>query len=544
METLPILIIGAGPTGLTMAYLLSLYGIPFRIIDKKIHPTQTSNALALQSRSLEMLDDLGIANDFVEVGQKVNAVTINEKKDTLLQLTTHYLKSAFPFILIVPQSITEEILSNHLFQLGKKVERGCEILQLKTMDGVATAEIQNTLGTTETIHANWIIACDGAHSRVREALGIKFEGNDITEQFILADVTAKSTYPNDQIQIFIAKEGLAALFPLPDNRIRIVANILTQNISHYKDPCIAELQDIVRQRMQNPIEIQSSNWMSKFWIHQKVVEHMQIGNIFLLGDSAHIHSPAGGQGMNTGMQDAYNLAWKLAMVIQKKATPELIDSFAKEREPIAHSVLKDTGRMTRMMISKNIFVDSFRRASLKIANRINKLQSRFINRISQLSLSYRHSNIISYEHHYSRKSPKPGNRAPDVDYIDANGLPQRFNESLRGGNFHLVVFSGKTVKQKKLDSMRALLAFVEKHYPDTIEPVVVSTNNTRELLMGLTKHNYVDQNHGIHTRYRIDKPGVYLIRPDKYIAYCSKRLSITDIERIMEKNLGGMSKAA
>src|SRR5579871_6230277 len=299
------LIVGAGPTGLTLACDLMKRGLNVRVIEKLTQPTDQSRALALQSRTLEVFEKMDILDQFLEKGRIIRRGNFNHNHKQFAAIDfAAYLQAPYPFILSIPQSATEAILASHFEKLGGKVERGVSLQNLEGEEAV----LQHPDNKIEKIAPKWIFGCDGAHSTVRHSLNLSFKGAAFPETFYLADVQMQIDLPQDAAHFYSYKSNLCAFFPLPGvNQFRIIA--LTP-------PDLNNLQQFAEKCSGLPLEIKKVLWSSAFTVHRRIVSKMRIGRIFLLGDAAHIHSPAGGQGLNTSVQEAFNLGWKIALVHQ------------------------------------------------------------------------------------------------------------------------------------------------------------------------------------------------------------------------------------
>lgn len=528
-----VLIIGAGPTGLTLASECDRYGIPFRLIDKKTTPTKTSNALALQTRTLDMLDDMGLLRPFLEQGHKVTGICFYQNQRLRAELTTQVIPSAFPFVLVLPQSETESILTKHLASHHHSVERGTALIALKQEADHVTATLQTADGNIETINTPYLIACDGAHSAVRGYCDVAFDGTDLPTQFILADAEIQSAFSHDQVHIMSHQGKLLALFPLPDGTVRLVSNRANAGEDN---PSLTEFQDIASICSGNRIKINHITWSSAFWIHSRSVATMQTGRIFFLGDSAHIHSPAGGQGMNTGMQDAYNLAWKLANVMQGKAPAALLQSYTAERLPIAKGVLKDTERMTHLALSKNPLVKWIQKILFRCTKN-RRIQKAWLMHMTQLSLRYRNSPTIAYGHHANRKAPCPGSLAPDVDYINHRGAHHRLYESLHNEKYHCLIFTGPAPSDAALAEIKNSIQYIRQQGQDNIEIVALCQDHADHALAPLVDELCLDKNRHVHRRYHAKKPALFLLRPDNVIAYATQDFSLQPLQAALTKML-------
>jgi len=302
----PVLVVGARPTGLMMASQLARHGIRCRVIDTAPHPTRLSKALAIHARTLEIFENIGIADRFVSSGVKAHGGSIYSGGKRIAHFLFDGLDSRYNYALMLPQDETEALIEKHLESFGLQVERSTELIGF-TQDSqsvVATLRLAN--GREEPCRAEYLIGCDGAHSSVRHALKLAFEGAEYEENFALADVMVDSSMPNDEIVGFASEKGIVFFFPITNGRYRLITDVQTTRPD--RDPTLEELQSIVDDQCHIAARLHDPRWTAYFKIHRRQVASYRIGRAFLAGDAAHIHSPAGGQGMNTGLQDAYNLA--------------------------------------------------------------------------------------------------------------------------------------------------------------------------------------------------------------------------------------------
>lgn len=351
---LQVLIVGAGPVGLTLAIELARYGVAVRIVDKSAARTDKSKAVAVWSRTLELFDRAGLAAGLVAAGLPTRAANITTGTERIGRLTFDGLDTAYPFVLLIPQSETERVLEEHLARLGVTVERQVSLVSLAEAGDAVSAVIEQADGRQETLSVPWLAGCDGAHSTVRHSLGFEFRGDTVEEAFVLADIRlASRSLPADELVMFWHRDGIVALFPLPGGRMRLVASEGFGQQGEGAEPDLAEVQAILDQRRPGDLTASDPAWIARFRINERKVDSYRSGRVFLAGDAAHVHSPAGGQGMNTGMQDAFNLAWKLALVCHGEAPHAILDSYGTERSAVAASVIANAGRLTRIAMLAN-----------------------------------------------------------------------------------------------------------------------------------------------------------------------------------------------
>ena len=330
-----VLIVGAGPVGLNMALALHSQGVVCRIIDAKSGPAATSNAIGINARTLEIWQTLGCASLAIEHGLKLKEVKLFNGVKMLNYAPFNKIDSQFNFMLSLPQSENEALLIAQLAKHNIQVEWNRELVQLQ--DGVDEVNLVcKTKENLEEISAKWVIGCDGYHSSVRNLAGFEWQCQAPRQHFIIMDGEVGSDIEKEDISVIFHPAGILLFFPMKNNKIRIVAEI--SNDPKYKDLKVGTrdaFTDILKERYTS-LSIESVDWLSGFYIHECIVDNFKQGRVILAGDAAHSHSPAGGQGMNTGIQDTWNLAWKLGHVVRGEANPVLLDSYNIERRGIAN----------------------------------------------------------------------------------------------------------------------------------------------------------------------------------------------------------------
>jgi 2-polyprenyl-6-methoxyphenol hydroxylase-like FAD-dependent oxidoreductase len=409
----PVLIVGAGPVGMTMACELLRYRVPVRIVDKAPQRTDKSKALIVWSRTLELLDrSENLAGAFVGAGLKLKAANAFAGGERLAHLGFEDVQSPFPFGLSLPQSETERLLEERLGALGVKVEREVELTSFTQSDDKVSCVLRRADGREETVEAAWLIGCDGAHSSVRHGLALDFRGDTLPTDFALADLKAAGLdTPRDEIAIHLHEDGVALFFPISGSRYRIIADLGPTQAGGAPDLSFEQVQALVIRRVPG-VTLSDPIWISRFSINERKVDSYRVGRVFVAGDAAHVHSPAGGQGMNTGMQDAFNLAWKLALAIKGVADPALLDSYSRERSPVAKQVLADSGRLTAAATTKNPILEHLRNFVARHVLGFEFARHALADRLSEISIAYPDSPLNVGSTH-GLNGPAPGHRLID-----------------------------------------------------------------------------------------------------------------------------------
>jgi 2-polyprenyl-6-methoxyphenol hydroxylase-like FAD-dependent oxidoreductase len=471
-----------------MAAELARYRVPVRLVDKAPARTDKSKALAVWARTLELLDRAGCAEAFTTTGLKAGAADILAGRKRIARVTFDHVVSPFAYLLLIPQSDTERLLEMHLESLGTRVERSVELIRFADAGDGVSCTVRRSDGSSETIEASWLVGCDGAHSLVRQTLGLAFEGDTLETHFVLADArVAGLAAPANELAIFWHEDGLAVFFPITPGRYRIIADVGT---SPRHDPTLAEIQAIVDRRAPGGVKVSDPVWLSGFGINERKVGDFRVGRVFVAGDAAHIHSPAGGQGMNTGMHDAVNLAWKLALVEHGLAGASLLDSYSAERSVVAARILSDSGRLTRVAMARNHVVQDVRNFVAHHVLGFSPVQRALADRLSEITIGYPHSPLNAGSAR-GLAGPGPGERILAASPFGAGDAPR----------FALMAKDGAQARA----ALRDHAALLE---PDLRSPP--------------------------------DEAGMWLVRPDGYVA-AAARASEWQVIRECLANIAGSS---
>ncbi len=407
-----VLIAGAGPVGLTLANELVRHGISVRIVDKSAARTDKSKALVLWSRTLELLDDAGYANDFLSSGIPAHGAQISTGQQVVARVSFDLIDSRFAYALMIAQSETERVLEERLAAAGVTVERTVELTGFADKGASVEAVLTKATGEREMLEVDWLVGCDGAHSTVRHGLGFAFEGSTLQSHWALADGHIEGLEPADQLHIFWHRDGILVFFPIGGDRWRVIANLgPARDGETHPDPTLEEINVLMARRGLPDIAMSDPVWLAAFRINERKVRDYSRGRVFLAGDAAHIHSPAGGQGMNTGMQDAFNLAWKLALVIDGAAKPSLLDSYSSERTAVGDRVLKNAGRLTEAATLSNPLLQDVRNAVLRVAASFPQFQHKVADQLAEMDIGYPGSPLTARKGPVA-DGPRPGERWP------------------------------------------------------------------------------------------------------------------------------------
>ncbi|RKP52068.1 FAD-dependent monooxygenase [Trinickia fusca] len=439
----PVLIVGAGPTGLAAAMSLARAHIPVRLIDRALQPAAHSRAIGIQARTLELLEQHRVIEPFLELGHRLRAANLYSNGHRLARLDFDPLQTRYPYLLCLDQTITERLLAEHLATLGVAVERGVELVSCTQGASRVEVGLKHADGREELAHGSYLIAADGAHSAVRHLLGLNFSGKTFEQTFMLADLRVDSDLTEDEFHLFASGDGLAGVLPMGNGRHRFIADhppvdvpvcangptrgsateavagedsgggegATIENLEHGAPP-LALFRTVVERRIHRPLTLAELGWSSYFRLNSRMVERLRVQRVFLAGDAAHVHSPAGAQGMNTGIQEAFNLGWKLARAIAGHAPDQLLDSYQLERHPIERDVLRQTAFITQLAEAERGPLKLLREHAMPMLAAFGPLRDAARLVVSELSIQYRRSPLTLER--VLDGGPRAGERAPDA----------------------------------------------------------------------------------------------------------------------------------
>ena len=479
-----ILIVGAGPVGLFLANECARKGLRYRIVETNATQSQYSKALAIFPRTLEIFDMAGVVAPFLERANRVTFVSVVSHGKQLAHVQFTPEDSPYNFVAMVPQDVTEQILLGELRSRGGDVEYQTTFRKAEQLDDHVVATLERN-GQSFQLTAAFVVGCDGAHSAVRHLLDLSFEGGAYQDSFMLADVESNDVLPANELQLCPSDLGPLAIFPMSANRRRIVATV---DQAQGDAPSLAFVQQVVQKRAPKGFEAKSLHWSSYFRIHHRHVSQLRRGRMFIAGDAAHIHSPFGGQGMNTGLQDVWNLAWKLDFDLRGHGGETLLDSYTAERLPVIKSVIQTTDTLTKFMGTSNKLAQTVRDLVIPVVSQLAPFQHAFVERMSELGIAYPGSPIIE----------GPGRRY--------------FDDSIRGGealNHRFVLFVGDSDSAERKQAASKLAV----DFQDIVD-VRIS-----------------------------QQAGLTLVRPDGYVAYSSHHdrsgSAFTPVTNLLARQTGG-----
>jgi 2-polyprenyl-6-methoxyphenol hydroxylase-like FAD-dependent oxidoreductase len=500
-----VLVIGAGPTGLMLANQLGRRGVRTRIIDRNAGPSLQTRALGVHARTLEIYAHLGIAVQALELGKRATGANMWARGRRAARVPLGDIGrdlSPFPFLLILGQDDNERLLGEALRNRGITVQWNTELVGLAQEPGQVRARLKQADGTVREVTAAWVAGCDGARSAVRELNGIAFRGAPYEHVFFVADTQATGPMVPDELNVYLWRQGFHLFFPMRGSDHWRVVGILPPEMRGKDSLTFEDVVPSVRKEAGSGLSFVDCSWFSTYRIHHRRAESFRDRRCFLLGDAAPIHSPVGAQGMNTGLQDAYNLAWKLALVISGRAGEALLDSYEDERVPVAQRLLRTTDRGFSLIVSDSWLAGLFRTRALArilaFAMRIQRLRRLAFQTISQIGIRYRSSALSESLPGLSDAAPRAGDRFPWVRLkLAPNGPTEDLFEKLDDTRFNLILVGQTPPSGTSMD------------FGDMLRMHVIPDNpgNTPEL-----------------ARARIPSPSFYLLRPDGHVALAGARL--------------------
>jgi len=558
-----VLIIGAGPVGLTLAHELQRYGLSHRIIDQSLAPSPWSKAQIIHARTLEVFERLGLAAELLARGRELRRFRIFNGQRLLATVQLQIDGSRFDHALSLSQRDTESILASALEARGGRIERGVRLATFVQTDDHVAATLVHADGREEGQRCRWILGCDGAHSTVRHALGVDFAGFQYEVRLIQADVQIDwpMLVADDEIVTFIGEGGPLAAFPLPGaGRYRLVAFNPPERQDPDAELTLADFQAILERRGPAGARASDPHWSVGFKIHCRLAAAYRRGRALLAGDAAHIHSPAGGQGMNMGIQDAHNLGWKLALVHRGLAPSSLLDTYEEERRPEARAVLDWTDTATRNMTRVTALgpglAASARDGLMKMMLNLGLVQSRIGRALSMLEVNYTGCSLADQARpplwgaHLRRRrddespavrdwldfsgGPAPGERGPDLHWFNGDE-EERLYDRFDGPGFDLLLFDGAAATAAGYQNLAEIARDAEARYAGWIRAHIIVPAAAPPPALAWSGSLILDPEALCHRRYGAASECLYLLRPDGYIAFRSQPARAAALHEYMRR---------
>jgi 2-polyprenyl-6-methoxyphenol hydroxylase-like FAD-dependent oxidoreductase len=514
-----VLIVGGGPTGLMLANQLARRGVRIEIIDRHPGPAMQSRALGVQARTLEIYQQLGIAGRALELGKRGTGATLWAQGRRMAHVPIGEAGrnvTPYPFILVLGQDDNERIMGEALNALGVEVQWDTELTGFVQHAGHVEATLKLPDGGTRVVTAAYVGGCDGAKSAVRELSNIGFPGAPYEHVFFVADVEMTGTMAQEQVNVYLWRSGFHLLFPMRGSDHWRVVGIVPPELRGKPGLTLDAVLPSLRQEAGDNLVIRDCSWFSTYRIHHRAAERFRDRRAFLLGDAAHIHSPVGAQGMNTGLQDAYNLGWKLALVAKGEASPALLDSYGEEREPVARRLLETTDRAFRIVVSDSWLAGLLRTKVLArlaaLAMSFERIQRLAFLTVSQTEINYRGRSLSKTIGVPRGRAPQAGDRFPWLHLtLQPGGPVQDIFQAFEDRFFHLVAFG------------QAAPAASELGFGDMLKSWTVPDERANEA--------------ELH-RAGISPPAFYLIRPDGHVGLCGRQVDADAVRRYLSETIG------
>jgi len=510
-----VLIVGGGPTGLMLANQLGRRGIRAMTVDRHSGPAQQTRAMAVHARTLEIYSKLGIAERALELGKQGGAANMWAKGKLRARIPIGDMGkslSPFPFVLMLGQDDNERIMGERLREWGMAVQWNTELLSFEQSADRVAATLKNPDGTARAITASYMAGCDGGRSTVRERSGITFPGAPYEHVFFVADTEATGSMVPGELNVYLLRDGFHLFFPMRGTDRWRVIGILPEHLREKQDVTFEETIPSLQKEAGAQLSFKRCSWFSSYRIHHRCAERFREGRCFLLGDAAHVHSPMGGQGMNTGLQDAYNLAWKLALVVSGKADAALLDSYASERIPVAHRLLRTTDRAFTLVVSDSRIAGLFRTQIVAriaaFAMSIDRVRRLAFLTISQTGIRYPESPLSHTLADLPQDAPQAGDRFPWLRLkMSAGGPVEDLFGKLDDTRFNLLVFGQAAAEAPQPGGLLGVHAIPDERH------------NATEL-----------------TRARIPATSFYLLRPDGHVGLAGTRLESGAVTRYLSES--------
>lgn len=528
-----VLVVGAGPTGLMAAGLLKRQGVDVRIVDERAAASPESRAFAIQARTLELFQQIGVVDAFLEQGivnPEIEFFVGGKRVGGLDYDRADATDTPYPFMLLLPQSQTEGILIDDLKRLGMTVERSTQVENLEQDANGVTVHAVGANGAPVTLRSSYVIGADGAHSAVRHALGLAFEGAKYPQNFLLADAKVEWPLDHSRFRVFMHGDLIGLFLPLDGDRCsRVMATDRSAQAADEAQPMdLSELQAAFSQASGMQVTLSNPVWATRYRVHHRGVDRYASGRVFVAGDAAHIHSPAGGQGMNTGLQDAANLAWKLAVVL-RGAPAALLDSYDAERRPVGAEVVAASDKLFTAAAGQSGWEATLRDwlavPASAIVSKSHAIQNKAFRTLSELDIAYGPGDWAE-DAAPELEGPTPGQRAPNARLTHH----QDVSDLVGGYRFHVLAMSRKPMQPDEvnaidnqllgLQSAQCATHLVARLVKGTDQRVTLATMPEAFNVYGLPAH---------------DGQAIYLIRPDGYIAWRANWLDVQGCWRFLSR---------
>jgi 2-polyprenyl-6-methoxyphenol hydroxylase-like FAD-dependent oxidoreductase len=498
-----ILIVGAGPTGLTTAIELARRNVKVRIIERRTKPSTRSKALVVHARTLEFMDILGVADEMVRRGYTSPGIDFSSNAEKPLRANMYGLDTKFPFILVLPQAETEAILERRLNDLGIEVERGRSLTDFKETDAGIISTVECLQDGEFEIESQYLVGADGSKSTVRKTLGLPFEGNSYDWTAFLGDVQLEGHQAEGGTEQHSGDRGLAFIVPFDDGSHRIVT--IDRNYQGNKDTRelkIEELQESISAILGKPVQLSKPKWLTRWGASLRLAPMYSVGKVFLGGDAVHTHSPAGGQGLNTGIGDAFNLGWKLALAVEGTAPKTILNTYNEERHEIGKKVLRTSDFLLKSLLLRQPLLRRLRTLLFQLLIPLPSVQRNLALNLSGLGISYE-----------TVKGNLVGRRIPDMELMTAQHELVRLYQLLSFPGYTMLLFIDPDEARQQREKIDRLVRYAD----DRLQIQIVLNNGLPEL-HDFEANTLVDYRGDLETKLGAKTNRIILIRPDGYVA--------------------------
>ena len=516
-----VLVVGAGPTGLTAALELRRQGVDCILIDQRTEPARYSRALVLQARSMELLDMHGLTEGMVRDGYLAPGFNFGADDRTPIIVEMYHTGSGFPFMLTLSQEEMERVLTAHLERTGGGIRRGLKLVRAEQRPDAVIAEVTDAFGAHSTLSARYLIDCSGTHSVLSGEYGTTERSKLFGGSALIADVLVEGDLPRGFVSLHTNKRGGLALLPFQNEYVRVIAfDMGKMDVPHTTPLDLADVQETVDAIVPYPLRLSDPQWITRFHSQHRLLETYRAQRIFFAGDAAHIFIPVAAQGMNTGIQDAFNIAWKLAYVCQGRAPESLLDSYHDERHPVGAQTRRISDRLFRIFISQARSA-AYRKVSSRVLSTIfsrRHVQNRMSGRVTQTGVNYRHAALSKTQRFggVRKAALNAGDRVPDLDLADAGGPGVRLYNLMRAPGYTLVGYASSYTAKAKRVAMVAELTALKHRYAGVLRCLMVLGEGLPETGDVPT---LLDARRELLHKLGARPGDLFLIRPDGYLAF-------------------------
>lgn len=524
VRTTDVLIVGAGPTGLALAATLAPFGVDFLLVDRHPAPQRLSKAAALHARTLEVLRVLGAADRVLDEGARVDIINLRTDHTDRMHVDFRNLRDTrFAHMVDIPQHRTEQLLLDALTAQGggssDRVLRATEVAEVVVGADAVSAVLQPDEGPAEPVRARWVVGCDGHRSTVREALGIDFEGEEYTDPWVLTDAIVDWPLPRNEMSFSSSPDGILGVFPLPgDRRFRIAYTQTRLADGTLVEPDLADVRAAMR-RAGIAGDVAEVRGFWTFGLSHRQATRFSQGRAHLVGDAAHVHTPWGGQGLNLGVSDAFNLGWKLGLVAGGRAHPSLLDTYDEERHPIAADVVSTTDIGARAMLVRDEWYAPLRTAAMTVLDHVPAFTDRLIHRLSQLQPNYRGTSLS----HGRVGDVHGGDRLPDRAFHDGvSGEVRRLHDLLDPTRFTLLVLTDG----RAATGPEAVDTAIREGLGDLVTTVVITRNEGQAEVLSAAMPTALDRSADLGPLWSGHDTAVLLVRPDQFVCWAGRGADI------------------